>query len=259
MKKLLAGLSLVTMVSIIHIEPLSAEEKKQKPTSYKTASDFGLTNENLDLDGFYIGGTGGGEFGSSKVSTSGSNPVTETTVSNNSNLSHRGVSGGLVAGFGKTVKGIYVGAEVAGELTNASGKSATSTANGATAGSNVSVRKTDGLSIAGRVGKQIDEKTLIYAKAGLASNGYHFSSSINAGGINASSSQNKRILQPIAGLGAERVIGTIGTKIQVRAGAEWEHSFGRTTNVNLNSGNFNGTSKFDSSSDAIKARILFKF
>jgi len=238
---------------------LSAEEKKQKPTSYKTASDFGLTNENLDLDGFYIGGTGGGEFGSSKVSTSGSNPVTETIVSNNSDLSHRGVSGGLVAGFGKTVKGIYWGAEVAGELTNASGKSVASTADGVTASSNVTAKKTGSISIAGRIGKQIDKKTLIYVKGGLAANGYKFSSSVDSTGISASASKNKTILQPIAGLGAERVIGAIGTKIQVRAGAEWKHSFGKTTNVNLNSDTFNGTSKFDTSSDAIKARILFKF
>lgn len=260
MKKLSIKLFLLAMGSFFHTESLQAEEKKYKPAYYPKASDLNLTNDILDLNDFYVGVTGNADFGRSKVNTNVS--VDATSILNSSDLSHRRISGGVVAGYGQNIKDIYLGVEVAGEFSNSSERNSFNSEDGNTKSGTVSVRKNNSISIAGRLGKQIDSKTLIYVKAGLASNGYKFSSlaSQSMGGITkkASSSKNRRLLQPVAGLGIQRFIGTVGHHIQVHIGAEVEHTFGKSAQVNLNSGGVSGSSKFDTSSDAIKARLLFK-
>lgn len=250
-------LSLSLIVGVI----LTTINVNAKP--WKTSSENGLANKNLGFDGLYIGGSFGGEFGHSSTNTFASH--LDTTLSNSTKMSNNGMAAGVFTGYGKTVKGIYIGGEIGGELSNASGKdSNTHTTSGTTQISSISIKKTHSMSIAARIGKPLNDKTLVYAKAGLASNNYKLSSSINEimGVVTisgASSSQNKRIIQPIVGVGAEHVIGNIAPHIQVRAGAEYEHSFGKTMKVDLNSNTFNGSSKFDTSSDAVKARLIFKF
>lgn len=253
------AVSILTSLLIIGTVPSSiAEGEKKKSTYFKRASDLGITNEALGFEGTYVGLTGGAELGGSKVNTNGTTN-NGTTINSHSDLSHRGLSGGIVAGYGKTVKGVYLGAEVAGELSNANGKSSFNTENGGNNSGNVSARKKDSVSVAARIGKQIDEKTLLYAKAGIASNNYNFSSSIanETAGVteSASSSKNTRILQPIVGIGLERKIMKLTPKIDLHLGAEYEHSFGKATNVNLSSSTASGVSKFDTSSDAINPDI----
>jgi len=256
-RKIISRFLLSSVVVGAAICSTHAEGETKKSRSYQHVSDYGLSNKDLGFDGGYAGLTGGADLGGSKVNTNGT--TNNTKFNTSSDLSHRGLSGGIVAGYGKTIKGIYVGAEVAGELSNANGKSSFNTQNGANNSGNVTARKKDSVSVAARIGKQIDEKTLLYAKAGLASNGYRFGSSISSNTDGASATKNKRLLQPIAGIGIERKVAKVTPKIDLHLGAEYEKTFGRTTNVDLSSDTATGNSKFDTSSDAIKARVLFKF
>lgn len=257
-RKIITRLLLSSVVVGAAICSTHAEGENKKSHSYQHASDYGLSNKDLGFGGEYVGLTGGAELGKSSVN-SNAQATNDVSLSSRSDLSHRGLSGGIVAGYGKTIKGIYVGAEVAGELSNANGKNSFTTNNGAQKSGTVSVKKNDSVSIAARVGKQIDNKTLIYAKAGLASNGYRFGSSISSDTDGASATKNVRLLQPIAGIGVERKVAKVTPKIDLHLGVEYEKTFGRTTNVGLSSDTATGNSKFDTSSDAIKARILFKF
>ena len=192
-----------------------AEGEKKKPIYYKHSSDLGISNEALGFDGTYVGLSGGADLGKSTVN-SNAQATNDVSLSSRSDLSHRGLSGGIVAGYGKTIKGIYFGAEVAGELSNTNGKSSFNTDNDVPKSG--SVKKNDSVSIVARVGKQIDNKTLIYAKAGLASNSYKFRASVSSDNNGASAAKNKIILQPIVGISMERKVAKLTPSIDLPLG-----------------------------------------
>lgn len=220
-------------------------------------------NSSNGFDGIYIGLNVGGDFGSVKVNTLAFSP--NLNIADNQNLSAHGVVGGIYAGYGVIVGGIYIGAELAGELYSSNGNTSINFVNGVDDNRSISFKRTNSFSIAGRFGKQIGKETLFYAKGGVAVPQYRLATSLNgngagAGQLTASATANKRLAQGIGGLGIEHTIGKVFYHSELRCGVEYEHTFARKINLALNSNTFtSANTTFSPSVDSIKFKLIFKF
>lgn len=257
-------------LSVFALSSVSTAGEPQKPPQYKKLPDYGLSDSTVGIgskgfDGAYVGLSVGGDFGKSETTTSGSARGGINFRANaKSDLSVRGASGGVFVGYGKTIKGILLGTEIAGDIYNSKGQQSTTFTDGATNAVTTTVKKTNSFSITGRVGKQLGEKTLIYGKGGLTFPNYKVTSSASSTNLGvvvagASANQTQRLTQLVAGAGVEYKLAEISSKVDLHIRGEYLHTFGNTTKLSLSSRTFNGSSKFDTSSDEIKAMLLFKF
>ncbi len=223
----------------------------------KFISEQNIESRNIDsnkFDGMYFGLNGGLDFTKANTDVSGSGGI---SINNSSNTAMHGKSFGILAGYGQTIRGIYIGGEIGGDLNFSQGKTNSSdTTNQVTI--NNHIKKNNSLYLAGRIGNQISGETLLYLKGGIASNSYNIKSDVNFVGrlVSVSSSTTKRVTQPIIGTGVEFYGGILTRKASWRVGAEYEHTFKRNITNLVSSENFNGNTKISASSNTIKLRFI---
>lgn len=215
------------------------------------------------FDGLFIGVSGGGDFGTVKAQTAGAGTVlADVRASNTTDIASSGMTGGVFAGYGQTLQGLYIGIEGAGEIHSSQGKSANNSLVGNNVTTITSIKKRNTFSLGIRLGKQISDKEFLYVKGGVAWPNYRLNSSVSIRGViqtAASQTHNKRISQLVAGVGAEHLIRVIGFQQKLIGGIEYQHIFAKKVKINLNSNTFNGQTSFTPSSNVIKAKLTLKF
>lgn len=188
------------------------------------ASGHDARCESDPWSGPYTGLVLGYESGSAKISTSGSGVGFLSPQSNT--IAFKGPGIEFVGGWGKTFNKYYLGLEGSASIYSSKGSSNNSFVDGlanATNSLKTRVNKNNSFGLVLRGGYKINEKMLVYLKAGAASTKFNFrTTNTNAADpvANFSRKSRKRVTGVVSGIGTEfnltdRLIGRIeATHIQ---------------------------------------------
>ncbi|MBL0942218.1 MAG: porin family protein [Alphaproteobacteria bacterium] len=158
-------------------------------------------------NGPYTGLTLGYESGSAKIATSGAGVGFLSSQSNT--IAFKGPGVDLVAGWAKTFNKYYLGLEASASIYSSQGSSNNSFVDGLANITNnlkTKITKNNSFGLVMRGGYKINEKMLLYVKAGAVSTKFNFkTTNSNTGDLNANFSRKsrKRVTGVVGGLGTE--------------------------------------------------------
>lgn len=219
------------------------------------------------FDGFYMGASSSREFKKVKAKTMGvSTNFANFKVDNNTHLSMNGATGSLFVGYGKTFSGMYIGSEIGGEISNGRAKHTSNFLNGVNDTHSIDGRKSRSFLLTARIGKQLQEKYLIYVKGGIALSDYNFSFALDSdvNGVSLNKTKNKKIVHPVMTAGIEYLANDLFKDNdflkgqEIRAAIEYDHLFKKTISIDHSTDDFQGKTNFGLSAETVKMRLIFK-
>lgn len=204
-----------------------------------------MESEEIDLkknsfDGLYLGLSSGKNYGNGKISQKGN-------ITTKNSLSIDGYSYGIILGYGQNLYDFYIGLEVDGHLYNSKGSSSFIMANGHNVSSTYEIQKNRELNYSLRIGKNIKENFLIYAKIGLSDLSYRMTYRHCDDFNDTFRLKRKNNKVPYIALGIDYALTNsiiLGT----------EYSFGKKTYFKTED-----NMKMSLSSEELRGRILYKF
>jgi opacity protein-like surface antigen len=246
-KVTMIAMSLIALKSQGHATTMKTmDESTTEIKNYEGNSKLKPNNKKELFDGFFVGVGAGYDFG--RVKTSFNSTGVDRSVANNSG-SLDGPHLGIFLGFGKVFKkfhNIYIGAEASTDFSNVSNPSTFSFIDvGGTQTINFNTKKTFSYALAGRVGKLINERTLLYLRGGFSSSYYKFHASSSLSNLNVQN--NKTFSSFILGGGLEFAGGKWW-----KIGAEYNHAFERESRLTAT----NNSISFKPSSNILKLKFI---
>jgi len=236
-------------------------------SSFILHKSLSATEPHNIFDGFYMGTSSSREFKKVKAKTKGvSTNFANFKVDNNTHLTMNGTTGSLFVGYGKTFSGMYIGSEIGGEISNARAKHTSNFLNGVNDTHSIDGRKSTSILLTARIGKQLQEKYLIYVKGGIALSDYSFSFALDSdvNGVSLNKTKNKKIVHPVMTAGIEYLANDLFKDNdflrgqEIRVGIEYDHLFKKTMTIDHSTNDFQGKTNFGLSAETVKVRLILK-
>lgn len=213
---------------------------------------------------YYFGLMMGRDSGETKGTITGFASGPAVDVSGSTSIPARGNSIGIYGGAEREIwPKIFLGGEMSAELYRLSNQLTLNFIDGNINSGTFSIKRPNSVSLSGRLGIKIHDRTLLYTKGGVLWSTYQLTSSVvaSAGGLQGSAEGNvtKRFFpQPLLGMGIETDIAKTSNAVFI-AGVEYQYIFGRKINVEMLSNSFVGNHRFNPTFDAFKVRIGVKY
>ena len=247
------------IASICSIHQASGIDSQQKLINSQKINHFNrqrISNSPDLFSGFYLGVESG-------ITATHAN----TQYSSQGNYDAQGASHmalhnqmiGFFLGYGRKIQQIYMGGEVGANIRRGHGNMEHKhSANFTSVTHKIHARKKNSIHAAARLGTYLNPQTIVYIKEGIALNSYHVRHQVELtpDRANAMSNSGKRLVQPFAGFGIEIYGGQWIQNTHCRIGMEYEHTFGRSLNIQTNSSNTSHQLKLHPASNTFKLRFI---